>query len=117
MSKPTVDEMRDYVAECLYNCAKTWPENPRGYQWEYAHSPDTGFPHPLPHTLDAIAAALPSGWEWNGILLQMNRIWHASAMNLGLPIGNHTVHGEDLDEKSARLRAVYAAWRRVKGEA
>jgi len=118
MSKPTVDEMRDYVALHLGNKRLPfWTETGTVEQrWKGPHSPDMwAQEHPLPYTLDAIAAALPPGWEWNGILLQMNQVWYASAMNLGLPIGNHTVHGEDLDEKSARLRAVYAAWRRVGG--
>jgi len=117
MSKPTVDEMRDYVAGCLDGGKWKKVRTPHGIEaWRHESlmdDPCSNWGHPLPYTIDAIAGALPPGYLWDSIyFFKPNDIWQAWARE---KIGVEREMATATTEKEARLRAVYAAWRRVGG--
>lgn len=75
----TVETLRDELARLTgwRFGSERWWSTPSKHPATYTDQ--IGQAHPIPWTLDAIAAMMPEGWKWNWIANYKDGVWQARA--------------------------------------
>lgn len=126
MNQPTIDEIRDQIAE--WDLWVKWRDAEGNVIWYMGGSlwnEEANMPvffqhnHPIPYTLDE-AAKLPEGWLWGWLCWISNPLtncegwWLASARHVSHDVGDNITESATT-EIEARFRLRHAAMKAERG--